>query len=69
MTLSCTGCLHTGSTEMDSDTLRGATLQDPNPLYEAFFEEDDEHGNPVFLFSSFGYFTQDFFAYFGMSSL
>jgi hypothetical protein len=54
---------------MDSDTLRGATLQDPNPLYEAFFEEDDEHGNPVFLFSSFGYFTQDFFAYFGMSSL
>jgi serine/threonine protein kinase len=54
---------------MDADTLRGVTLQDLNPLYEAFSEENDEHGNPVFLFSSFGYTTQDFFAYFGTSSL
>lgn len=53
---------------MDSDILRGVAVQDLNPLYEAFSEEDDRYGNPVFLFS-FGYTAQDFIAYFGRSSL
>jgi serine/threonine protein kinase len=54
---------------MDAGSIQGVTLQDLNPLYEAFDEDDDEHGNPVFLYSSFGYITQDFLAYFGRSPL
>ncbi|PNS17782.1 Serine/threonine-protein kinase SMU1 [Sphaceloma murrayae] len=40
------------------------TRRDLRPLYEAFSEEDDEDGNMIFLFSSFGYITQDHRAYF-----
>ena len=32
---------------MDSGTIQEITLQDLNPLHEAFDEDDDEHGNPV----------------------
>lgn len=48
---------------------KGVAVRDLRPLYEAFSEEDDEHGNPVFLYSSFGYVTDDFCAYFGQSNL
>lgn len=44
-------------------------VQDLSPLYEAFLEEDDEHGNPIFVYSSFGYITEEFEAYFGQSNL
>lgn len=54
---------------MDDGLPQGIAVQDLRPLYEAFSEEDDEHGNPVFLYSSFGYVTSEFFAYFGQSDL
>lgn len=43
------------------------SARDLSPLYEAFSEEDDEHGNPIFLFSSFGFITDEYVAYFGQS--
>jgi serine/threonine protein kinase len=43
--------------------------RDLDPLYEAFTEEDDEDGYPIFAYSSFGYLTKDHVAYFGKSSL
>jgi hypothetical protein len=49
--------------------LRIDSLRDVSPLYEAFSEEDDEHGNPIFLYPSFGYISDDFTAYFGRSKL
>lgn len=54
---------------MDNQIPQGVSVRDLHPLYEAFSEEDDEQGNPVFLYSSFGYVTSDFVAYFGQSSL
>lgn len=54
---------------MGNGVPQGVTVQDLRPLYEAFSEEDDEHGNPIFLYSSFGYITKDFVAYFGQSNL
>lgn len=39
------------------------------PLCEAFSEEDDENGNPIFLYSSFGFITDDHIVYFGKSKL
>ncbi|KAF2755135.1 serine/threonine-protein kinase-like protein [Pseudovirgaria hyperparasitica] len=44
------------------------SARDLSPRYEAFSEEDDEDGNPVFLYSSFGYFSNEFIAYFGRSN-
>ncbi|KAF1992947.1 serine/threonine-protein kinase-like protein [Amniculicola lignicola CBS 123094] len=49
--------------------LRIESARDLSPLYEAFSEEDDEHGNPIFLYSSFGFISDDFTAYFGKSKL
>ncbi|KAF1919703.1 serine/threonine-protein kinase-like protein [Ampelomyces quisqualis] len=49
--------------------LRIESVRDLSPLYEAFSEEDDEHGNPIFLYSSFGFISDDFTAYFGRSKL
>ncbi|KAH9823761.1 serine/threonine-protein kinase-like protein [Teratosphaeria destructans] len=54
---------------MEDGELSRVTVRDLRPLYEAFSEEDDEHGNPIFLYSSFGYITKDFVAYFGQSAM
>lgn len=54
---------------MTQQTLPVLSVRDLNPLYEGFSYEDDEHGNPVFLYSSFGYVTNDYTAYFGQSTL
>ncbi|RMZ73496.1 kinase-like domain [Pyrenophora seminiperda CCB06] len=45
------------------------SVRNVSPLYEAFTEEDDEHGNPIFSYSSYGYISDDFTAYFGQSNL
>ena len=45
------------------------SVRDLSPLYEAFSEEDDEHGNPIFLYSSFGFITNEYVAYFDQSKL
>ncbi|KAF2106474.1 serine/threonine-protein kinase-like protein, partial [Lophiotrema nucula] len=37
--------------------------------YLKFSEEDDEHGNPIFLHSPFGFISNEFIAYFGLSKL
>jgi serine/threonine protein kinase len=44
------------------------SARDLSPRYEAFSEEDDEDGNPIFLYSSFGYISDDYVAYFGQSN-
>ena len=49
--------------------LRIESVRDISPLYEAFSEEDDEHGNPIFLYSSYGYIGDDFTAYIRRSKL
>ncbi|KAF9735673.1 hypothetical protein PMIN06_007185 [Paraphaeosphaeria minitans] len=54
---------------MAQKTLPVLSVRDLNPLYEGFSDEDDEHGKPVFLYSSFGYVTSDYTAYFGQSAL
>ncbi|KAF2761047.1 serine/threonine-protein kinase-like protein [Pseudovirgaria hyperparasitica] len=45
------------------------SVRDLSPRYEAFSDEDDEYGNPIFLYSSFGYISDDYIAYFGESKL
>ncbi|KAF1850103.1 serine/threonine-protein kinase-like protein [Cucurbitaria berberidis CBS 394.84] len=45
------------------------SARDLSPRYEAFAEEDDEDGNPIFLYSSFGYISDEYVAYFGQSNL
>ena len=45
------------------------SARDLSPRYEAFTEEDDEDGNPIFLCSSFGYISDEWVAYFGKSNL
>jgi hypothetical protein len=45
------------------------SVRDLSPRYEAFSEDDDEDGNPIFLYSSFGYITDEYVAYFGQSKL
>ncbi|KAH7111045.1 serine/threonine-protein kinase-like protein [Dendryphion nanum] len=54
---------------MDNQALPIKSVRDLSPLFEAFSEEDDEHGNPIFLYSSFGFITKEYIAYFGQSSL
>ncbi|KAF2175643.1 hypothetical protein K469DRAFT_743221 [Zopfia rhizophila CBS 207.26] len=54
---------------MNGQALPIKSVQDLSPLYEAFSEEDDEHGNPIFLYSSFGFITNEYIAYFGQSNL
>jgi serine/threonine protein kinase len=54
---------------MVNEELPVNSARDLSPRYEAFSEEDDEHGNPIFLYSSFGYFTDEYIAYFGQSKL
>ncbi|KAF2254812.1 serine/threonine-protein kinase-like protein [Trematosphaeria pertusa] len=54
---------------MDGQTLPIKSVRDLSPLYEAFSGEDDEHGNPIFLYSSFGFITNEYVAYFGQSNL
>jgi serine/threonine protein kinase len=44
-----------------------SSFRDLSPRYTAFAEEDDEYGNPIYLFSSFGFFTSEYEAYFGQS--
>lgn len=44
------------------------SARDLSPRYEAFSEEDDEDGNPIFLYSSFGYISDEYVAYFGQSN-
>ncbi|KAF2758446.1 serine/threonine-protein kinase-like protein [Pseudovirgaria hyperparasitica] len=43
--------------------------RDLSPLYEAFTMEDDENGNEVFVYSSFGYITDEWVVYFGQSDV
>ncbi|KAH8724168.1 serine/threonine-protein kinase-like protein [Phaeosphaeriaceae sp. PMI808] len=45
------------------------SAQDLSPRYEAFSEEDDKNSDPIFLYSSFGYITDEYIAYFGQSNL
>ena len=54
---------------MTDQAPRVKSVRDLSPLYEAFSEEDDEHGNPVFLYSSFGFITDEYIVYFGKSKL
>jgi serine/threonine protein kinase len=54
---------------MDGQALPIKSVRDLSPLYEAFSEEDDEHGQPIFLYSSFGFITNEYIAYFGQSNL
>jgi serine/threonine protein kinase len=43
------------------------SARDISPRYEAFSEDDDKDGNPIFLYSSFGHITDEYVAYFGQS--
>jgi len=54
---------------MDGQALPIKSTRDLSPLYEAFSEEDDEDGNPIFVYSSFGFITNEHIAYFGQSNL
>ena len=54
---------------MVNEELPVYSARDLSPRYEAFSEEDDEHGDPIFLYSSFGYITNDYVAYFGQSEI
>lgn len=45
------------------------SVQDISPLYEAFSMDDDEDGNPIFQYSSFGFVSDEYIAYFGQSKL
>jgi serine/threonine protein kinase len=54
---------------MVNEDLPVYSVRDLSPRYEAFSEEDDEHGNPIFLYSSFGYISDEHVAYFGQSNL
>jgi hypothetical protein len=54
---------------MVNEELPISSARDLSPLYKAFTEEDDEDGNPIFDYSSFGYITHDHVAYFGRSDL
>src|ERR1700760_801044 len=54
---------------MNNQMLKIKSCRDLYVLYEAFSEEEDENGNPEFLYSSFGYMTDEYFAYFGKSKL
>ncbi|KAF2176495.1 serine/threonine-protein kinase-like protein [Zopfia rhizophila CBS 207.26] len=45
------------------------SVRDLSPLYEAFSEEDDDQGNPIFLYSSFGFINKANYAYFGKAEL
>lgn len=54
---------------MADQALQMISVRDLSPLYEAFSEEDDDQGNPIFLYSSFGFITKEHNAYFGKSKL
>nr|POE54163.1 hypothetical protein CFP56_63466 [Quercus suber] len=54
---------------MINEELPITSVRDLSPRYTAFSEEDDENGEPIFLYSSFGYITDDHVAYFGESKL
>ncbi|KAF1965722.1 serine/threonine-protein kinase-like protein [Bimuria novae-zelandiae CBS 107.79] len=54
---------------MVNEELLVFSARDLSPRYEAFSEDDDEHGNPIFLYSSFGYITDEYIAYFGRSNI
>lgn len=54
---------------MVNEDLPVNSARDLSPRYEAFSEEDDEHGNPIFLYSSFGFISARHVAYFGQSKL
>jgi hypothetical protein len=54
---------------MDGQALPIKSTRDLSPLCEAFTEEDDEDGNPIFVHSSFGFVTNEYIAYFGQSNL
>jgi hypothetical protein len=49
---------------MGDPALEIKSCRDLYVIYEAFSEDDDEDGNPIFLYSSFGYMT-DQYAHFG----
>jgi hypothetical protein len=44
---------------MVNEELPISSARDLSPLYEAFTEEDDEDGNPIFDYSSFGCTTME----------
>ncbi|CZT23697.1 uncharacterized protein RCC_09411 [Ramularia collo-cygni] len=52
---------------MSDQELLITSFRDLSPRYTAFAEQDDEDGNPIYLFSSFGFFTPEYDAYFGQS--
>jgi len=54
---------------MDDQAPRVKSVRDLRHLSEVFSWEDDENGNPVFLYSSFGFISDDQYVYFGQSKL
>ncbi|KAK4608989.1 hypothetical protein CLAFUW4_14497 [Fulvia fulva] len=52
---------------MTDQELLISSFRDLSPRYTAFAEEDDEDGNPIYLFSSFGFFTPEYDVYFEKS--
>ena len=48
---------------------RVKSVRDLQHLSEVFSWEDDENGNPIFLYSSFGFISDDHIVYFGQSKL
>ncbi|KAI9752868.1 MAG: hypothetical protein M4579_005435, partial [Chaenotheca gracillima] len=57
------------SQDKGDQALNLKSLRDLYLLSESFSEEDDEDGRPIFMFSAFGYMTDDHVAYFGQSEL
>ncbi|CZT22192.1 uncharacterized protein RCC_08061 [Ramularia collo-cygni] len=53
---------------MTDHELSISSFRDLSPLYTAYTMEDDEDGNPIYMYSSFGFFTTEYAAYFGKSS-
>lgn len=50
------------------DVLQIESARDLSPLYKAFSAEDDKDSNPIFLYSSFRFITNQYIAYFSKSS-
>lgn len=53
---------------MTDHELSISSFRDLSPLYTAYTMEDDEDGNPIYSYSSFGFFTAEYRAYFGKST-
>jgi hypothetical protein len=59
----------TTTTEAPQRAGNGDSCLDLSPIYTAYTDEDDEDGNPIYAFCSFDFFTAEYDAYFGQSSI